>query len=482
MNKGLNIIPVILSGGTGTRLWPLSRKSFPKQYLDILKKYNFSLLQQTYKRLEGINGLHNPIIVCNTEHRFIVAEQFREINYYPKSIILEPSGKNTCPAITIASLEALSFQDDPILLILSADHEIKNREEFQEMIIKASKFAENGNIVTFGVPPTSPETGFGYIECGQGIDLLSADAKYIKKFIEKPNFELASSFLEDKKYLWNSGIFIAKAKVLINEIKKFSPQVYDPCIKTFKSKYSDLDFQRLPNREFEKCPNISFDLAVMEKTNLGIVLPLDAGWSDVGSWKSLWEISDKDSHGNVLKGKVILKESENCYLSSEERLIAGIGLNNLIIIETSDAILICDKRKSQVIKEIVPLLKKKGYEEGEIHKKVFRPWGSYTSIEEDSTWKIKKIIVNPHSSLSLQMHKYRSEHWIVVSGKAKVQIGNNVKNLVENESIYISSRTKHRLSNPGENPLILIEVQSGTYVGEDDIVRFEDNYGRKDKI
>ena len=482
MNKGLNIIPVILSGGTGTRLWPLSRKSFPKQYLDILKKYNFSLLQQTYKRLEGIDRLDKPIIVCNSEHRFIVAEQFREINYYPKSIILEPFGKNTCPAITIAALEALSFQDDPILLILSADHEIKNREKFQEMIIKASKFAENGNIVTFGVPPTTPETGYGYIECGKGIDLLSNDAKYITKFIEKPSFELASSFLEDKKYLWNSGIFIAKAKVLISEIKKFSPKVYNSCIETFKNKYSDLDFQRLTNRDFEKCPNISFDLAIMEKTAKGIVLPLDAGWSDVGSWKSLWEISDKDPNGNVLNGKVVLKDSENCYLSSEERLIVGIGLNNLLIIETNDATLISDKRKSQVIKEIVPLLNKKGYQEGETHKKVYRPWGSYTSIEEDSTWKIKKIIVNPYSSLSLQMHNYRSEHWIVVSGKAKVQIGNNIKNLIENESIYISSRTKHRLSNPGENPLILIEVQSGTYVGEDDIIRFEDNYGRKDKI
>lgn len=350
------------------------------------------------------------------------------------------------------------------------------------MIIKASKFAENGNIVTFGVPPTTPETGYGYIECGKGIDLLSNDAKYIKKFIEKPSYELASSFLEDKKYLWNSGIFIAKAKVLISEIKKFSPKVYNSCIQTFKNKYSDLDFQRLTNRDFEKCPNISFDLAIMERTAKGIVLPLDAGWSDVGSWKSLWEISDKDSHGNVLNGKVILKDSENCYLSSEERLIVGIGLNNLLIIETNDATLISDKRKSQVIKEIVPLLNKKGYQEGETHKKVYRPWGSYTSIEEDSTWKIKKIIVNPYSSLSLQMHKYRSEHWIVVSGKAKVQIGNNIKNLVENESIYISSRTKHRLSNPGENPLILIEVQSGTYVGEDDIIRFEDNYGRKDKI
>ena len=482
MDKGLNIIPVILSGGTGSRLWPLSRKSFPKQYLDILKKYNFSLLQQTYKRLEGIDRLDNPIIVCNSEHRFIVAEQFREINHYPKSIILEPFGKNTCPAITIASLEALSFQDDPILLILSADHEIKNREEFQEMVIKASKFAEKGNIVTFGVPPTTPETGYGYIECGQSIDLLSKDAKYIKKFIEKPNYKLASSFLEDKKYLWNSGIFIAKAKVLINEIKKFSPKVYNPCIKSFKDKYSDLDFQRLPERDFEKCLNISFDLAIMEKTDLGIVLPLDAGWSDVGSWKSLWEISDKDSNGNVIKGKVILKDSENCYLSSEERLIVGMGLNDLLIIETNDAILISDKRKSQVIKEIVPLLNVKGYQEGETHKKVYRPWGSYTSVEEDSTWKIKKIIVNPYSSLSLQMHNYRSEHWIVVSGNAEVQIGNNVKKLVANESIYIPSRTKHRLSNPGENPLILIEVQSGTYVGEDDIIRFEDNYGRKDKI
>ncbi len=480
MNKELNIIPVILSGGTGTRLWPISRKSFPKQYLDILKKYNFSLLQQTYKRLEGIDQLDNPIIICNEEHRFIVAEQFREIDYTPKSIILEPFGKNTAPAITIAALEALSYKDDPILLILSADHEIKNRDKFQRMILEAIQFAENGNIVTFGVPPISPETGYGYIECGKGVNSLYKEAKDINRFVEKPSYELALSFIKDKNYLWNSGIFISKAHVLIDELKKYSPDTYKHCLKTFKSKYSDLDFHRLANEDFKKCPSISFDLAIMEKTDLGIVLPLDAGWSDVGSWKSLWEISEKDNDGNVLDGKVLTKDSKNCYLSSEERLVVGIGLNNLLIVETNDAILISDKDKSQLVKEIIPLLNKKNFQEGEIHKKVFRPWGSYTSIEENSTWKIKKIIVNPYASLSLQMHKYRSEHWVVVSGTAKVQIGNIIKKLIVNESIYVPCGTQHRLSNPSNIPLTLIEVQSGSYVGEDDIIRLEDNYGRED--
>ena len=476
--KEFNIIPVILSGGKGSRLWPLSRKGFPKQYQNIIKTNKNSLLQETYNRLAGIKNLDSPIIICNQEHRFIVAEQMREINITPKSILLEPFGRNTAAAITLASLQTLDFDKDSILLILSADHFIKDKKEFKEAIYIGTKYAYEDKIVTFGIPPTSPETGYGYIQAENISEDYSNKAYKIENFIEKPKKDLAEEIIKNNNFLWNSGIFMFKPNILINEIKKYSPKVYSCCKETFKKKIKDLDFIRLNSDQFDDCPNISIDIAVMEKTKLGYVVPLKSFWSDIGSWNSVWEVKDKDENQNVLEGNVVAKNSKNCYFFSENRLLVGLGIENLLIIETSDSILVANKDNSQEVKEVVTFLNDNNFPEANKHKKIFRPWGNYTTIEEDSRWQIKKIIVNPESSLSLQMHHHRSEHWVVVSGTAKVEVGNKLEILTENESVYIPLGEKHRLSNPGKIPLILIEVQSGSYVGEDDIVRFEDFYGR----
>ena len=475
------IIPVILCGGTGSRLWPLSRQSYPKQFLSINSKANKSLLQSTQERIKNINGLKDPILICNEEHRFLVAEQMREINIKPNSILLEPIGRNTAPAIVLAALKAVEIEKDPILLVLSSDHFIGNQSQFIKVINEGIQYAERERLVTFGVIPDSPDTGYGYIKSELPLDGSKVYGSNIESFIEKPDLETAKELIKDKRYTWNSGMFIFKANSILKEIKNHAPIILKYCKDALEESLFDLDFQRLKKEAFKKCPNISIDVAVMEKTNIGTVLPLKAKWTDIGSWDSVWKISNKDINNNFIKGKVLAKDTTNCYLRSEKRLITTIGIKDLIIIETSDAILVAEKSKSQEVKNVVNLLKQQGISEGQEHKKIYRPWGFYESIIDEERWQVKIINVKPGEKLSLQKHHHRSEHWIVVSGTANVEIDGKQTTLHENQSSYIPIGSKHRLSNPGKIMLKLIEVQSGSYLGEDDIQRFEDNYGRVHK-
>ena len=474
-----SIIPVILSGGSGTRLWPLSRESYPKQFLALDSRTKKTLLQKTYERLLGLEGLENPILICNENHRFIVAEQFREINTDPQAIILEPVGRNTAPAIAVAALQAISLGKDPLLLILAADHLIENIIEFQRVIQSAKVYAKQGRLVTFGIVPTCAETGYGYIEAKElNDDEDQIDGIEINKFIEKPNQEIAEKLIKDSRYTWNSGMFLFKASSIISELEKFSPEIINYCKIAIEKDVEDLDFLRLETESFKKCPKISLDIAVMEKTKLGTVLPLNAGWSDIGSWKSLWDISQKNKDGNYINGKIIAEKSRNCYLESEQRLIVGIGIENLIVVDTNDAILVANRDESQNIGNIIKNLCSKDFPEGKIHRKIYRPWGNYTTIVEGNRWLVKLIEVKPNASLSLQMHHYRAEHWVVVNGTALIEKNGEKQLLSENESTFIPLGCKHRLSNPGRIKLELIEVQSGVYLDEEDIIRFEDSYGR----
>ena len=473
-----NIIPIIMCGGTGTRLWPMSRQSFPKQYFNVKKDSKFSLLQNTVMRVLELENISRPILICNDEHRFIVRDQLTQIDVKSDAIILEPFGKNTCPAIAIAALKSIENGENPNLLVLAADHDIKNKEEFLNTIKNATEFSNNDLLVLFGIVPRSPETGYGYIEIDKNYEESDLKAFPIKSFKEKPNKETALDFLKQKSFLWNSGMFLFRAKKIIDEIKKFSPNLLYSCTESLKQSKKDLDFIRLNESFFKECPDISIDKAVMEKSKTAVVISLDVGWSDIGSWNSVWEIEEKDSKNNVKIGKVHLKDSKGCYARSEKRLVVGIGLNNLIVIETDDAILIANKENDQDIKNIINELEKKNYFEAKFHKKVFRPWGNYLSIAEGPNWQVKRIEVNVGGSLSLQLHKHRSEHWINVKGKALLEIDNKKFVLEENQSTYIPLKSKHRLSNFGEKTLVIIEVQSGDYLGEDDIVRFKDIYGR----
>ncbi len=402
----------------------------------------------------------------------------REININTNSILLEPFGRNTAPAITLAAIKALELEEDPTLLILSSDHIISNEDKFIKVINLGIQYAEEGRLVTFGVIPDSPETGYGYIKAKVPLEGSLIKGSDIESFVEKPDLATANKFIKDKRYTWNSGIFVFKANLILKEIERYAPKVLLSCKKSINEKLFDLDFQRLNKIEFNNCPNISIDIAVMEKTNLGTVLPLDAKWTDIGSWDAVWKISNKNENNNFIKGNVITKDSENCYLRSEKRLITAIGVKDLIVVETSDAILISKRNRSQEVKDMVNILKEKGIPEGKEHKKMYRPWGYYESIIEEERFQVKLINVKHGEKLSLQMHHHRSEHWIVVSGTAKVEIEQKVIILHENQSAYIPIGAKHRLSNPGKIPLKLIEVQSGSYLGEDDIERFEDIYGR----
>ncbi|WP_269609035.1 mannose-1-phosphate guanylyltransferase/mannose-6-phosphate isomerase [Prochlorococcus marinus] len=474
-----SIIPVILSGGSGTRLWPLSRESYPKQFLALDSRTKKTLLQKTYERLLGLEGLENPILICNEDHRFIVAEQFREINTDPKAIILEPVGRNTAPAIAVAALQAISLGKDPLLLILAADHLIEDVVEFQKVIHTAKAYANQGRLVTFGIVPTCAETGYGYIEAKEfPTEEDKISGLEINKFIEKPSKEVAEKLIKDSRYTWNSGMFLFKASSIISELKKFSPEIINYCKIAIEKDVEDLDFLRLEEKSFKKCPKISLDIAVMEKTKIGTVLPLNAGWSDIGSWKSLWDISQKNHEGNYINGRVIVEKSKDCYLKSEQRLIVGIGIKNLIVVDTNDAILVANRDQSQHIGNIVKSLSSSDFPEGKMHKKIYRPWGNYTTIVEGDRWLVKLIEVKPNASLSLQMHHHRAEHWVVVNGTALIEKNGEKQLLTENESTFIPLGCKHRLSNPGRMKLELIEVQSGTYLDEEDIIRFEDSYGR----
>lgn len=470
------LVPVVLCGGSGSRLWPISRASFPKQYLSMDPKIEDSFLQLTLKRLKGLAKSENPIILCNEEHRFITAEQLRKIKVKPKSIILEPFGKNTAPAVALAALNCLD--EDPLLLVMPSDHKIFDISSFLRTVESAKKYAEADNLLTFGISPNNPETGYGYIKSKKPLIKNGLKGEEIEEFIEKPSKEIAEKLIQSDYYNWNSGIYLFKASTIINEIEKYSPDIISSCRNALKYKTKDLYFEKIDKESFQSCPNISIDNAVMEKTRLGIVFSLDVGWSDIGGWKSFWENSVKDENGNALFGNAIGISAKNNLIRSEKRLVLGLGIEDLIIVETNDAILVSKKDHSENVKGIVDLLKKKGKKESVEHTKGYRPWGNYITIEEGAQWKVKKIEVNPGGSLSLQMHKFRSEHWVIVSGVAQINIDDKIFNLKPNESCYVPKGKKHRLSNQSTETLIVIEVQIGEYLEEDDIYRYDDKYGR----
>ncbi|MBU3615548.1 mannose-1-phosphate guanylyltransferase/mannose-6-phosphate isomerase [Polynucleobacter sp. Latsch14-2] len=470
------VIPVILSGGSGSRLWPLSRSLRPKQFLPLTA--NESLFQLTLHRLKDLNpgALLEPIIVANDDHRFLVAEQCREINVRPAKLILEPVARNTAPAIAIAALAAMIDGKDPLLLILPSDHLFSNSPAFLDSVQAARADAEKGTLVTFGILPNYPETGYGYIRAESAF----AGCKPLKvaEFIEKPNLEAAQQYVDSGNYAWNSGMFLFKASAFLDELKQFDASMFTACKSAWETSKIDLDFCRLGKEEFSKCPSESIDYAVMEKTQKAVVVPLDAGWNDVGAWSSVWQVQAQDAQGNAMRGDVILESTRNSYVHADHRLVTLLGVENLVVVETSDAVLVAHKDSSQDVKKIVDRLKKAERPEVESHREVFRPWGSYDSIDYGGRYQVKRITVKPGAKLSVQMHHHRAEHWVVVSGTARVRIGKSEQMVTENQSVYIPIGEVHSLENPGKVSLELIEVQSGSYLGEDDIVRFEDKYGR----
>jgi len=469
------ILPVIMSGGNGSRLWPLSRALHPKQFLALLSKQ--TLLQETINRLAPGSCL-DPLIICNHEHRFIVAEQLRENNTAASDIILEPVGRNTAPAITLAALAALAEGEDPLLLVLAADHLIKDVDAFQRAVVDATTFAEQGKLVTFGIVPSHPETGYGYIKEGEKKCLGDAVGFDVDSFVEKPDLSTAQGYLDSGHYLWNSGMFMFKASQYLTEVKKFSPDIFNICQKAFESKRQDLDFTRIDATIFSLCPDDSIDYAVMEQTSAAVVIPLDAGWSDVGSFSSLWEASAKDKQGNVNIGDVITENTSNSYIHSCNKLVTTVGVDNLVIVETKDAVLIANKDQVQDVKTIVDKLKSEARYEYKHQREIYRPWGTYDSIDCGIRDQVKRITVKPGAALSTQMHHHRAEHWVVVSGTAKVTNGDETFLVTEDQSTYIPLGQIHALENPGILPLELIEVRTGSYIGEDDVIRFEDLYGR----
>ena len=464
------ILPVIMAGGSGTRLWPLSRQLFPKQ-LNCLSGDN-TMLQETALRLSGLDA-DKPLTICNEEHRFIVAEQLRDAKCLGQ-IILEPEGRNTAPAIALAALTAVAKSEEALLLVLAADHVIQNVAAFQQAVEKAAILAGNGDLVTFGIVPTQAHTGYGYIRQGKA----KGDGYEVEQFVEKPNAETAEEYLNSGQYLWNSGMFMFKATRYLEELTKFRPEIYNACKEAVQHTSSDLDFVRVDVEAFKHCPDESIDYAVMENTQSAIVVPMDVGWSDVGSWSSLWEINDKDELGNVFHGDVLNLDSRNCLVQGEDRLIATLGLEDVVVVDTKDAVLIAAKDRVQDVKNMVAQLKADGRTLHHSHREVYRPWGKYDSIDAGYRYQVKRITVKPGCKLSVQMHHHRAEHWIVVSGTAKVTNGDKTFLVTENQSTYIPVGEIHALENPGSIPLELIEVQSGSYLGEDDIVRFEDRYGR----
>jgi mannose-1-phosphate guanylyltransferase / mannose-6-phosphate isomerase len=465
----LPILPVILSGGSGTRLWPLSREAYPKQFLPLVGED--TMLQATWKRVAPVAGAA-PIIVANQEHRFMAAEQLRECDVEPAALILEPIGRNTAPAIAIAALQARSTCDDALLLVLPSDHVVRNDAAFHTAVREAAVAANAGKLVTFGIVPSGPETGYGYIKASTGAGVRAVD-----RFVEKPNMATAQEYVASGEYFWNSGMFLFKASRYLEELKALQPAMLNACEQALAKATRDTDFIRLDADAFAASPSDSIDYAVMEKTSDAVMIPLDAGWSDVGSWSALWEVSDKDAAGNAHHGDVIEIDCRDTYAYGT-RLIAMVGLQDVVVVETDDAIMVGHRDRVQDVKEVVARIKRDGRSEAAAHRKVYRPWGAYDSIDNGSRFQVKRITVNPGASLSLQMHHHRAEHWIVVSGTAKVTRGEETILLAENQSTYIPLGVTHRLENPGKLPLELIEVQSGSYLGEDDIVRFDDVYGR----
>jgi len=469
----MQIIPVILSGGSGTRLWPLSRKQHPKQYLPLAS--DNTMLQETILRLNGLDNLANPIIVCNADHRFLVADQCQQIDITNPVILLEPVGRNTAPAIAAAALQSLKQADDVVLLVLSADHVIQDVEVFHQAINIASQQAQEGKLATFGIVPTDANTGYGYIKSSKD----NIDGVYkVEEFVEKPNLKTAQSYLEQGNYLWNSGMFMFKATTLIDELTTHSPKIIASVNNAVNNAKQDLDFIRLDKQAFESSPSDSIDYALMEKSDNVVVVPLDAQWNDIGSWSALHGIGNKDINGNVINGNVIAQDTSNTYIYANHHTITTIGVDSLIVVDTPDATFIATQDKAQEVKSIVESLQADGRDEGTIHRKVYRPWGWYDSIESGKHFQVKRLHVNPGAELSLQMHHKRAEHWVVVNGTATVVNGEEVLILKEGGSTYIPIGATHSLGNKTNEPLEIIEVQSGIYLGEDDIVRFKDSYGR----
>lgn len=470
--KTLKVIPVILCGGAGTRLWPLSRELYPKQLLSLVN--DFSLLQNTVTRCAGHADVTDPILVCNEEHRFLVAEQLRELDVQSASVILEPEGRNTAPAVAIAAHFALEDSEDAILVVLPSDHVIQKEQVFREALTRAIHFARQDELVTFGVVPDRPETGYGYILRGDA----SEDAFKVDRFVEKPDQATAETFYQSGDYYWNSGMFVFKASVYLSELQRQKPEIAAAMTKATQNVTSDLDFIRVDEQAFRASPSDSIDYAVMENAAHAVVVPLDAEWSDIGSWDALWQISEKDDLNNTLVGDVVVSDVENSYIRADNRLVSVVGLKDVVVVETADAVMVASQEQAQNVKTVVNHLKEGDREERILHRKVYRPWGAYEGVDAGPEYQVKRISVKPGASLSLQLHHHRAEHWVVVSGIATVTIGDELFELKQNQSCYIPAETKHRLQNLSDQPLDIVEVQSGDYLGEDDIVRFEDNYGR----
>lgn len=471
----LAFFSIIMCGGSGTRLWPLSRAQFPKQFLPLVN--DTSMLQDTLARLPTTHQA--PIFICNEDHRFLVAQQVKQAQCDDATILLEPQGRNTAPAVALAALNALSKNEDALLLILAADHVIKDKAKFHQAVSVAAESAQNGKLVTFGIVPTHAETGYGYIKKGSKQGEANSDGTYkVAQFVEKPSIETAQKYLASGEYLWNSGMFLFKASRYVEELEKFRPDILTACRQAMSKVEQDLDFIRPEREAFLQCADESIDYAVMEKTADAVVVPLDAGWSDVGSYSALWEVCQQDEQQNVIKGDVIAHDTRNSYIHSQNKLIATIGIDNLVVIDTPDAVLIASKDKVQEVKKVVEQLKSQQRPEVYLHREVYRPWGKYDSVDTGERFQVKRITVNPGAKLSVQMHHHRAEHWIIVSGTAKVTLDEKTFLLSENQSTYIPIGVVHALENPGKLPLEMIEVQSGSYLGEDDIVRFEDRYGR----
>jgi len=463
--------PVIMAGGSGTRLWPLSRGNYPKQFLTL--NGNYTMLQSTLKRLNGLEHLP-AMLICNEEHRFLAAEQLRQIDIEHSGIFLEPVGRNTAPAIALAAFKAIENGGDPLLLVLAADHIIEDIKAFQHSVNQAAELANQNKLVTFGIVGNKPETGYGYIKRGEQYQA----GFVVDSFVEKPDAIEAEKYIKSGDYYWNSGMFLFKASRYLNELKTYRPDIYDACEKAMQVQNNDLDFIRVDKAAFEACPDESIDYAVMEHTKDAVVVPMDAGWSDVGGFSALWEVSPQDENGNAFTGDVKAIDTKNTLVFGEDKLVTTLGVEDLVIVNTKDAILVAHKDKSQHVKAIVQQLKDEKRSEAKLHREVYRPWGKYDSVDSGERFQVKRITVKPGAKLSVQMHHHRAEHWIVVSGTAKVQIDGTEQFVTENESVYIPITAVHALENPGKVDLELIEVQSGSYLGEDDIVRFEDRYGR----
>ncbi len=471
------MIPVILSGGSGTRLWPLSRTAYPKQFLPLSGE--LTMLQLTARRVADLPDALPPLLVCNEEHRFLAAEQLHAIGITPTGILLEPFGRNTAPAVAVAALAALKRETAPLLLVLPADHLIPDIQAFHRALKQALPAAHAGMLVTFGIVPTAPETGYGYIKAGEPAGVGEEAVFRIDRFIEKPDLATAREYLLFGDYYWNSGMFLLRADRYLEELGQFEPEMVEACRRAVEGARVDTDFVRLQRQAFEACPSNSIDYAVMERTRRAVVVPLKAGWNDIGSWCALHEVSARDTQGNVLVGDVLTEGTENCYIRAEERLVATVGVKDHIVVETADAVLVAHRDHVQDVKRVVERLKEAGRGETAFHRRVYRPWGWYEGIARSARFLVKHIMVKPGAALSLQMHHHRAEHWVVVKGTARVTCGEAVTLYTEDQSTYIPLGTVHRLENPGVIPLELIEIQSGSYLGEDDIVRLDDQYGRE---